>query len=378
MRWREKLGCEIIPLLTEMMERAHEGDAERQLRELEEPYVVRADPYAESKPIYDPIWFYGREDLMARVPPLLAQGQHVGIFGLRKVGKTSLTNQLRQRFAETPSILLDCQGITPRAESYFEAIYRGLHKEMVAKRMMRVPPLSPVPDADAFREGVLNLHDCWEKAGARGPFVVILDEIDKFFPNAAALHREETLGEYVRAFRALRGLAQTRQCLVLLVIAYRLDVNRQNLLTPAVGENPMFKSFQEEFVGFLNATETEALVREIGLWKNIVWEQAAARRVFEFTGGHPLITRLFASHVCKKGTLKNIDAARVGAAAEEIQKSLRKNEIGNYYKEGIWELLLENERRVLVRIGQAHSPAVDEAEIPSEWDAGRTARDDCI
>jgi hypothetical protein len=92
-RWRQQLGCEIIPLLGAMLEKASgESEYERRLRQLEEPYLIRADPYAEFKPIADPTWFYGRHELLERLPALLAQGQHVAIFGVRKVGKTSLTN----------------------------------------------------------------------------------------------------------------------------------------------------------------------------------------------------------------------------------------------------------------------------------------------
>jgi hypothetical protein len=304
-KWRAELGCEIIPLLASMLERAlAQGQYAQQLKELEEPYLVRADPYAEFKPVTDPAWFYGRGELMERLPAALAQGQHVGLFGLRKVGKTSLVNQLRQRFVATPAVSLDCQALPARAESYFDAIYRELHAEMGVQGIPRLPMLHKITDAEDFQRSFVALFECWEKAGQREPFLIILDEIDKLLPNPGVHGRDETLAEYVRLFRVLRGLAQTRQCLVLLVIAYRPAVSRQNLLGPAVGENPMFNSFQEQYLGFLSPAESEALDREIGLWKNIVWEEEAARRVFQSCGGHPLITRYFASHACRKGALR--------------------------------------------------------------------------
>ena len=147
--------------------------------------------------------------------------------------------------------------------------------------------------------------------------------------------------------RVLRGLAQTQRCLVTLVIAYRPDVNRRNLLTPRLGENPMFRSFQEEYVGFLSAADSTAMVREIGQWKRILWDVEAAQRVFHYCGGHPLVTRLFASHACEAGKRKTIDYARVEETAAAIQETFRRNEIGNYYKEGMWDLLREDEQRVL-------------------------------
>jgi hypothetical protein len=105
---RGKLECETIPLVSSLLEQAlSTATCEQRLKELEEPYLTRIDPYAESKPINDPNWFYGRDEFLDRLPAVLAQGQHVGIFGLRKVGKTSLLNQLRQRFLTTPTIFID-------------------------------------------------------------------------------------------------------------------------------------------------------------------------------------------------------------------------------------------------------------------------------
>lgn len=363
--WRQQLGCEIIPIFATMLERSlAAGQYERQLREFEEPYLVRIDPYADFKPIFDPIWFYGRNDLVERLPAVLTQGQHVGIFGLRKVGKTSLANQLRQRFVATPTAFLDCQGLPPKAEYYFDTIYRELHKEMRSQKVRGLPKLSRMTQAEDFSRSITALFECWRKKRRSEPFILILDEIDKFFPEPEIKDREEILAEYIRVFRVLRSLAQSHQCLVVMVIAYRPAVNRQNVLSPKCGENPMFKSFQEHYVGFLSPDDSQALVKEIGLWKNIVWDEAAARAVFQFCGGHPLVTRYFASHACKKGSLKTISDERVAETAAELKRTLRRNEIGNYYKEAIWELLSDKERRALEHL--VHDDSCAEEHIPPD------------
>jgi AAA+ ATPase superfamily predicted ATPase len=365
---RGELRCEIIPLLLPMLEKALlTNECKQVLEELEDLYLTRVDPYAEFKPIRDPTWFYGRDSFLNRLPAMLAQGTHVGIFGLRKVGKTSLINQLRQRFLKTPTVFIDCQEFPAQASIYFEEILIQLRAELHSQGIKGLPqlPIGTIIEV-SFRRHFLELFAVWRQSGRHDPFLIILDEIDKFFPRRELIESVDILSEYVRFFRTLRGMAQSRQCLVTLVIAYRPEINRHNSLNAAVGENPMFYFFQEEHLGFLNAADSAAMVREIGLWKQIFWEPDAAQRVFHYCGGHPFVTRFFASHACKRGSLKTIDYERVEETAKEIQSTLSRHEIGSYYREGIWGLLREDEKQVLRLILQHNKNGILEEELPSE------------
>jgi hypothetical protein len=159
---------------------------------------------------------------------------------------------------------------------------------------------------------------------------------------------ETVLREAVQFFRVLRSLAQERKCLALFVAAYRPDLNRQNQLSPEVGENPLFMSIQEHFLGFLTAEESTKMLREIGLWKDIRWTDDALARTFEFCGGHPLLTRQFASDASEQGRRKEIDLDCVERTAAEVISSFVKHRIGRYYRESIWNLLRQEERPALV------------------------------
>jgi WD domain, G-beta repeat len=150
---REQLACEIIPLLSAILQKAlSTEDCEGVLQEMKEPYLARLDPYAELKPIHDPTWFYGRDELLKKLPRVLAQGQHVGIFGLRKAGKTSLINQLRQRFVSIPTVFIDCQAFLARAEDFFEEVLRQVRAELLAHGLKGVLGVQPVSGPEGFRQ----------------------------------------------------------------------------------------------------------------------------------------------------------------------------------------------------------------------------------
>jgi len=352
---------EVVPLQSAILARAiADNNCGPKLRELQEPFVARTDPYDESRPIGDPVWFYGREDLLSRIPAALRQQQHAGIFGLRKAGKTSLLNQLRTQLASSCAAGIDCQGYPAAAGELLQAILQEFRAELAAHSVKNLPALAPAGAPQDFREGLLQLYQAWVQSGNHGPFILFLDEADKLFPDRRMKNSEQILSEWVRLFRILRALAQEKKCLAVLVTAYRPDVNRQNLLSPAIGENPMFMSFQEYFLGPLTRSETEKMVSEIGDWKDIRWSPGALRQIYELCGGHPLVTRLFASDACLQGDRKQIEEATVLETAQAVREDFHKHRIGRYYQESIWNLLQEDERAALRII------AADGRQSPSE------------
>jgi WD40 repeat protein len=347
---RQQTKREIIPLDSAVLSRAlSEENCPETLRDLEEPFVARTDPYDESRPIVDPTWFYGRREHLDRLPSVLRQGQHVGLFGMRKMGKTSLVTQIRQHMLSTPTVWIDCQAFSADAAILFAEIGTQLHRELRSQKIAHIPAFtydSPL----GFRKYVLDLHERWQAAGRHGPFVLILDEADKLFPDRRAATSNETLAQWAKFFRTLRGMAQETRCLAIAATAYRPDLNRQNLLTPEVGENPMFMSFQEYFLGALDAADTELMIGEIGGWKEIHWSPEALVRTWELCGGHPLVTRFFASEACDQGDRKEIDLDRVNETADAVRAGLHKHRIGTYYYESVWKMLQPDEREALAMV----------------------------
>jgi len=370
---REISKCEVIPISESKLKVCipqNRQEKKRTLKEFEDPFITRTDPYMESTPINDPTWFYGRHDLIKTLPEFLSQGQHVGLFGLRKVGKTSLVKQIQQRFIATPSVFIDCQTVSNNTDDFFENVIIGLQLELKRLNIKDIPAFKTIDFKTDFYKYYNRLFDQWKKAGNSLPFIIIIDEIDKLFQDRDLKESESSLMEYAHIFKTFRGLAQTNNSLVTMVIAYRPDINRHNLLTSKVGENPMFRSFKEQFLGFLTKKETTSMIREIGKWKDIIWTKDAASKVYDYCGGHPLVSRFFASMACNEGSLKHISTKKVQKTVEEIIKTFRKNDIGNYYEEGIWKLLFEEERSVLSKICLYEN--ITEKQIPEKNIEGLT------
>ena len=362
---RERSALPIVPIAVWDMERAlaEKSASAEHLRRLEDPFVVRPDPYDESRAVEWEVLFYGRKEALERIPPSLLQGQSVAIFGLRKVGKTSLLNRLRRALNAQPFVLIDCQIYALVAVDLFNEILSKLHGELLRLGLKGLPKQEAISNPNGFREKLLPLYQAWSRHPAAGRIIVAFDELDKYFPERRDAHSEDQLREFVMLFRMLRGLAQEHRCLSVLAVAYRPDINRHDLLTEAVGENPMAHSFQEYFLGFLGREDTATMIRELGRWRSIEWEDAGLDRVFELSGGHPLLARFIASDACEQGSNKQVTMAKVEETERQIRRTLYRHRLGTYLKESVWGWLRLEERAVLRMIVAGGEAGVRGAQI---------------
>jgi hypothetical protein len=326
------------------------------LYRLEEPFITRADPYDEQRPIESEVLFFGRVDAIRHISQALLQGKHVGLFGLRKVGKTSLLKQIQGRLSAQPRVSIDCQAFEANAIDLFNQILADIRNELRRLGEQSPPKTDPVSGANAFRQQFLRLADEWSKRSVvgrghvtAGRIILLFDEVDKYFPSRDVSANQSILREYVSLFRVLRGLAQQHRSLAILAIAYRPDINRQNLLTEALGDNPMHMAYQEYFLKYLDEQDTVSMIREVGRLQSIEWEHEAVRLTHILTGGHPLLARQIASEACAKGELKHVQVADVEKVQRNIQSGFHRHPVGRYIDESIWRVLRGDEQSLLSR-----------------------------
>src|SRR5262249_413146 len=203
-----------------------------------------------------------------------------------------------------PCVWIDCQGYEAVALDLFNVILDGLRKELTRLRVKNIPRRLNVSSSNEFRTAFLANYDTWRGQTAGGRVVLLLDEVDKYFPSRRNPENERILREYVTLFRMLRALAQEHQCLSVMAVAYRQQINQQNLLSEVVGENPMFMAYQEYFLSFLSPDDTVTMLRDLGRWQSIEWEGRTLSSIYDLSGGHPLMARQVASDACDRGRRK--------------------------------------------------------------------------
>ena len=367
-RIKKKHRFNVVPIALLVMERAlKNGVSDATLSDAKEKYVTRQDPYFESIPISDPNLFFGRTEQLQIIPSLLSQGQHVGIFGLRKTGKTSLAKQLQLRFRDVPVVSISCQEIGDLAASQ---VLLRIASELRDELRERFSVRDRSDSNGDQREQLRSLIGTWLGLGHSEPCVVILDEIDTLLPFGDPNAQHYLAVEGQRLLGILRALSQELRGLVLLAIAYRPDINRINHLPASAGENPLFMAFHEVYSGALSPEDCDTMVRELGSWRDIEWDSTALRGLYEYCGGHPFVARLFASDACREGQRKKITVGDVQSTADMIRRTMRRHRIRGVYDQVIESLSAQEVE--LVRLIASSSKPLKEERIPGDLEQALT------
>jgi hypothetical protein len=270
------------------------------------------DLYDRRDPVSDRLNFFGREMVVRDLLSRLSNGEPIGLFGLRKIGKSSLLRHLRS-VANFPMAHVDLQagadalGVFERALKHWYDVARNL-------RIIWEPDLDLAQDPiGKFRRQVERLRESSLRAGRSVP-VLLVDEIERVFPPAedpekvadeiehgvsaakdpkkAPKYNPEKVSNYVRFADVLRGLVQEGQ-LGIICVGVNAPINRINRFGSE--QNPFYQFLQEQYLGPLTDKDCKEMVSVIGGQMKLSYSENALESVVNASGGHPFLARQLCS-----------------------------------------------------------------------------------
>lgn len=264
--------------------------------------LTSVDHYDYSNPVRDPSGFFGRRTEFDRIIAAIERRQSVGIFGLRKTGKTSLMNFVsgRRREAGKPVIWLDISGVTG-ADDFRTRVLEGVYAAAVGNgdRGSALPKLRTISrtgnltsDAAAIRQNWLrDLEAMAEFVGT--PIEVFIDEVDQLLPTRSYLGEEEA-NQLLIALTQLRGMIQGARPgaeLVLVCAGVNPAIFERPLL-PNGTDNLLYKLVRLTYLAPLSRDEMAEMVRDLGRRMGVrVRDHHVIDFLFAEYGGHALLTR---------------------------------------------------------------------------------------
>ncbi|GGQ13295.1 hypothetical protein [Streptomyces roseolilacinus] len=297
------------------------------LRERIAEIMITHDHYDLTLPVTEPAAFYGRRAEVATLDFALDRGQPVGIFGLRKAGKTSLLNfveQHRTRLGKH-AVRVDISGQT--AEQFQLALLEKCHG-IVRKHGRPVPRLmtltrsgDPNPAVPVSTYWIRDLHALLDVLPGR--LELFIDEIDQAWPGRSHVGAEEATAVF-NSLIQLRGVIQSREAEGkegIGIICAGVD--------PAIFERPLldgrdnllYKFARLVFLSPMSRDEMQEMVRSLGKRMGLRYRDAdTIDFLFREFGGHPLLTRKACSAAARKRPGQEIPWHVPLAALEEAAR----------------------------------------------------------
>ncbi|MDP7113991.1 MAG: hypothetical protein QGH45_18620 [Myxococcota bacterium] len=297
------------------------------LAQLRSQWLLGEDLFDKKDPVLDPAEFFGRGQVLRTLVRKAHRGEVFGLFGIRKMGKTSLAHRLRGHLSDAVVAMVDLQEVS---SSSCVALARLLCDRALEDWRGKFPQIEPPelaalpedPDGAmvAFEGNLRTLREAILETQDISTLFFLIDEIENLIPHelgTGSFH--EGFAHYDAFFRLLRGLHQTdfRDVFSFAVIG----ADAQLCLQGRWGgrDNPIFQYLSEFYVGPLSAAETAEMVSTLGSGMGLGFSDPAVAALYDLSGGHPMVCRQLCSETAKLAGEQRpvtIDTADVRAAVD--------------------------------------------------------------
>ena len=338
-------------------------------------YFQHADFFDDRNAITDTLSFFGRAEILQRLGEELLRNQALGLFGLRKSGKTSVLIQLGFMLREYPIVHIDLQTYSGSryAVDLFNKIIDGLsslESETPFPQFAPFPREQPAAELTAefiqrvneYVSVIQNQTKYHNQKKYKLPILCFLDEVERIIPTPE--DDREKAEEFNAFFGALRVLCQEKK-MSLLVADVHPDCNRINSWTQAgVATNPVFSFFKEIFLPPFSEEETQDMLVNLGQLMGLEFDTATPQQIHYQSGGHPFVSRQIARFLTEKITDKDKDnhtkapqnsnmLIEWGMVEKYLKKTLtQRGQLKNYLEKSIWEDLEKRNFQVAIAVLQ--------------------------
>lgn len=274
-------------------------------------YLGPRDLYTSTQPVSGRS-FFGREHLLNELTDAVYRGSFIGIYGLRKIGKTSLIQHLRDERLRDDAVTYvdllllsgekDCNRLYHALErSLYERLSKRNQKLANLLRLGKIKLFSELSCNDipsVFRQDLESLLDALADGKGSGinRLVIFLDELEVMLP----MDGRPGFDGYVEFFSLLRGLSQTgryKDLLSSVVVAANAAISESGYWKGR--DNPVYGLYEGKYLSPLSNEDCVAMIRDLGRGMSVLWDDDAISAVLDETSGHPFLTRIFCSRIAK-------------------------------------------------------------------------------
>lgn len=328
------------------------------LNKLADDYVLNNNLFDYRNAISDVSLFFGRTTLLEKLQEKLINNQSIGLFGIRKIGKTSMLIQLMHilQGRQHPVVHIDLQVVSK--PFYGAKLFRNILDQLFLSLSQKNP--ESIDEHQAIFNKFLNTENLPAKTYVNDftavfnvlipiflnenfglPIIIFFDEIENILPRPG--DSKENFEEFNDFFGCLRALSQTNNYLSIVAVDVRADCNRINYWECSdIRTNPLFHFFQEQFLFGFTQDETCQMLRDIAVMmgyqdQDVIFNDNTFRKIHEECGGHPYLSRQVASLIHQSLLSNYPHITGLGIQETFWEELIIQGElIRNYFHNSIW------------------------------------------
>lgn len=270
--------------------------------ELLRRFLYSRDLFDVRDPVSSDEQFFVRYKIVDELYDALLRGTSSGIFGLRKIGKTSVLTRLRLKNdvnrgftvayldAQTPVVYAnDPAGIA------FE-IARGLNDSYAAAH--RRPFQTGIPGSGSLLDATRFLNDFLNRfiAHTNKPVLVIIDELERILPTASSTNVWNS--QYVHLWRMLRAESQARAGKFVFLVA-STNPYFTEVANVANEDNPLYRFIRPRYLSPFTSDDLFEMINKLGKPMGVAFGREAVNSIHEWFGGHPFLSRQICSAIAR-------------------------------------------------------------------------------
>ncbi|MDJ0837105.1 MAG: hypothetical protein QNK37_11355 [Acidobacteriota bacterium] len=236
---------------------------------------------------------FGRDEMVTNLIRHIRRGGAAGVFGLRKVGKTTTVRAATDKLDPpvggnviVPVAWLDAERVYERTlDGLVTRLLDTMETKLVREHLYDLPVPregEPLNRLDRYLTTILQELPT--------PLCLVIDEYDYLFEGSGGMPGVAGIGSF---FNLIRGHAQETSQLSLVLIGRDPGHLDQPLMDGR--PNPLLGWFADYWPGPLNAVHAEQLLTGLGRRIRLKTGPKTIREAYLWSGGHPMLLRQFGS-----------------------------------------------------------------------------------
>ncbi len=330
--------------------------SDRNCRQLLDASLQRAgqmdNPFDYKGVVREPTEFFGRRTEFDELTGLISKGQSVGLYGIHKIGKSSLLEQLRRKLhishPQITVIKIELDPSLREASDFYWAVLKQLPSLTELPQMQNV-------SSSQFRKTLLDFHKRRQQEYINHNLLIMLDEYAYLIPDRRG---KGGLQNFIEVLGSLKVLHQ-EGWLFILPCGRTAALNRQ--ASWGEDENPFIDLLHPRFLEPLPREENDALLTTLGVKARLTFTPEALSAIYVETGGHPAFSRALGSLILRDGQ-GEVTEDRVNQAVNKFLKDQDQSAI----LRAIYEERLDEDEKILAQKLATEGPQPRKALFPTD------------